>query len=315
MIYGPSMWPFKLRWRNIIRRYILNKVEIISLRDHISKKYLNNLNLTHPFVYLTADSAFQNIINYNRNKIKAMMIDEKIIEPKDDNLNKKVLIGITPAGADWNYRGLPNPQKEQKKYNRIIAKAIDYLINKYNATIVFFPHLYGYSDDMPLINEIIRLVDKKGAVRVLSNKRDSEIQQGIISQMDLFIGNRYHSVIFALKQKIPAICLAYEHKSIGVMEAVKLNKFIINISNLTYENLVDKINQAWNQREKIRAELKSQIKIIRERSLMNSVLAMALIKCSMQGSTKKRELKIEIDKLIQEFHCGKLPISRKKVRQ
>ena len=46
MIYAPSMGPFESQRRNIIRKYILNKVEIITLRDPISKKYLdyNNFN-------------------------------------------------------------------------------------------------------------------------------------------------------------------------------------------------------------------------------------------------------------------------------
>ena len=150
----------------------------------------------------------------------------------------------------WNYRNSVNPQRDQERYNKIIAKTIDYLIDKFDATIIFFPQLYGNSDDMPLINEIIGLVDKKEAVKILSKEWDSEIQQAIISQMDFFIGNRYHSVIFALKGAVPTICLAYEHKSIGVMDAIKLNKFVIRIDALSYEMLIDKINQLWKDRER-----------------------------------------------------------------
>lgn len=308
MIYGPSMGPFRSHWRNIIRRYILNKVEIITLRDHISKKYLDNLNLTNPLVYLTTDSAFQDIIDIDKDEVESILLREKIKNAQSKDVNKKLLIGITPTGAEWNYRNSANPQKNQERYNKIIAKTIDYLIDKFDATIVFFPQLYGNSDDMPLINDIIKMVDKKDAVKVLSKEWDSEIQQAIVSQMDLFIGNRYHSVIFALKGAVPTICLAYEHKSIGVMDAVKLNKFVIKIGTLSYEILIDTINQVWIERKEIRNILKPQINVVRRVSLVNSILALALVNCTIRHTTQRKELEEEIDKLMADFQQGKLPL-------
>jgi coenzyme F420 hydrogenase subunit beta len=306
MIYAPSMGPFNSRKRNTLRRYLLNKVEIITLRDHISKEYLVSLKLTRPLVYLTADSAFQDTINVEKGKIESIMLAEKIIDHQDEIPNRKPLIGITPTGPQWNFRNSPNSQEQQKDYNKIIAKTINYLVDKFDATIVFFPQLYGKNDDIPLINEIISFVDKKDAVRILSNKWDSEIQQAIISQMDIVIGNRYHSVIFALKAEIPTICLAYEHKSVGIMQAAKLEEYIIKITDLTYELLVDKINQVWNQRQKIRKVLRAQIPEIRKLSLKNSVFATALIKCGKKHRAKQKKLKKEIDKLTYNLQQSKL---------
>jgi len=297
MIYAPSMGPFNSRRRNILRRFLLNKVEIITLRDQISKDYLDTLKLTHPLIYLTADSAFQDTINIDRDQIEAIMLAEKIIDHQNEIPNRKPLVGITPTGPNWNFRGSANPQEKQECYNKIIAKTIDYLVDKFDATIVFFPQLYGNSDDVPLINEIISLVDKKDAVRVLSNKLDSEIQQAIISQMDFVIGNRYHSVIFALKAEIPTVCLAYEHKSLGIMQAAKLDKYVIKITDLTYELLIDKISQVWNQRQEIRKVLRAQIPAITKLSLMNSVFATALLRCALRGSIKKEVLEKEISQL------------------
>ena len=225
------------------------------------------------------------------------MVAEKIIDHQNENSNGKPLVGITPTGANWNFRDSANPQEKQERYNKIIAKAIDYLVDKFNARVVFFPQLYGNSDDVPLINEIISLVRRKDAVRVLSNKWDSEIQQAIISQMDFVIGNRYHSVIFALKAEVPIVCVAYEHKSVGIMQAAKLDRYVINIANLTYELLLDKINQVWNQREEIRRVLRAQIPAITKLSLMNSVFATALLRCALRGSIKKEVLEKEISQL------------------
>jgi coenzyme F420 hydrogenase subunit beta len=296
MIYAPSMGPFNSRKRNILRRYLLNKVEIISLRDSISKDYLDSLKLTRPLVYVTADSAFQDTINVERDKLESIMLDEKIVDRQNESPNRRPLVGITPTGPKWNFRDSANPQEDQTRYNRIIANTMDYLVDKFDARIVFFPQLYGKSDDVPLINQIVKLVRSKHDVRVLSNKWDSEIQQAVISEMDFVIGNRYHSVIFALKAEIPTICLAYEHKSLGIMQAAKLEKYVINVADLTYELLIEKIDHAWSRREEMRSVLRAQMPTIRKLSLMNTSFATALVELASRGSIKKEVLEKEISR-------------------
>jgi len=308
MIYAPSMGPFNSRKRNILRRYLLNKVEIITLRDSISKEYLDDLKLTKPLIYVTADSAFQDTINLEKDKIESIMFAERIIDHQNTNPNRKPLVGITPTGPNWNFRDSANPEEDQKRYNKIVADTIDYLVDKFDARIVFFPQLYGKSDDVPLINQIIELVRRKDDIRILSNKWDSEIQQAVISQMDFMIGNRYHSAIFALKAEVPTICLAYEHKSLGIMRAAKLENYVINIHDLTYELLIEKINQVWDQRGKIKEILKFQMEIIRKRAFMNSIYAAALVKFENQHGAKQEKLKTVIDKLLNDFQQDNSPM-------
>jgi hypothetical protein len=90
------------------------------------------------------------------------------------------------------------------------------------------------------------------------------------------------------------------------MHAARLDKFVIPIGGLTYENLTDKINLVQNQNKEIREVLKSQMEIIKKRSYMNSILTMALIKCTARHTTKKKELKMEIRKLMHDFQYDKI---------
>jgi polysaccharide pyruvyl transferase WcaK-like protein len=119
--------------------------------------------------------------------------------------------------------------------------------------------------------------------------------------MDVVVGNRYHSLIFALKAEIPTVCIAYEHKSTGVMKAAKLDDFVININELTYELLTHKISQAWNQNEEIRRILKSNMPRIRRLSFANSVLAKALIRYAKSSDIRREELKKEVEQLMHDF--------------
>ena len=301
MIYGPSMGPFQIRWRNVLRRYLLNKVEIISLRDSISYEYLKTLKLTKPLVYLTADSAFQGRIEPDRSRITEIMIAEKIISSDESESSRRPLIGITPTGARWNFRDSAHPQKDEADYIALMARSVDHIINTYNATVVFFPQLYGRGSDLPLIQRIVEQVRAKCYIRILSNKLDSEVQQAVISRMDLMIGNRYHSVIFALKGLVPTVCIAYEHKSVGVMKALKMDKLLIEIKDLTYETLIDRVNQAWKERAAVKSQLETQVEILRKRAFMNSVLTEALVNCSLENNNRKDRLRKEIDDLTQRY--------------
>ncbi len=293
MIYGMSIGPFRIRWRNIIRRYLLNKVEIITLRDPVSRDYLEDLKLTGPVVRVTADSAFQSEVSLSGSRLSGVMAAE--IGPHGD----RPLVGITPTGARWNFPGLGNAGKLMPDYTRTIASAVDHVVEKYNAIVVFFPQLYGISTDMPLIEKIIEQTNSSDSIRVLSNKLDSDIQQAVISQMDLMIGNRYHSVIFALKSCVPTVCIAYEHKSAGVMQEVGMAEFLIGIKELSCDRLMQITDDVWSHREEIRARLKPGVEKLQNLSRVNSLAAEVLINMVQAGDIRRDLLDKEIGRICQ----------------
>lgn len=301
LIYGPSMGPFKRKKRNILRRYLLNHVKAITLRDPISKEYLEDLKLCQPLVYVTADSAFQDTVSPRDDVVKQALAEAGIVTASNRGGADRPLVGVTPAGAAWNYRGLANFQELEETYKHVMAKMVDYLAMTFDATVLFFPQLYGRSDDLPLINDIVARVTRKDAAYVLSKKWDSQIQQAVISGMDLVIGNRYHSVIFALKGCVPTVCLAYEHKSVGIMNAIGLQDHVIRIADLDFDLLVRKIDQAWSHRQEITASLRSELPRIVELARINSLIAAAFIRCAMQSDLRKETLRREILRLADQW--------------
>ncbi len=75
--------------------------------------------------------------------------------------------------------------------------------------------------------------------------------------MDVFIASRLHSGIFALGMRIPTLFVGYLHKTKGVLEAIGLNDYNIDLANVTASNLIEKIQQIWENRD----QLKEQIEI------------------------------------------------------
>lgn len=286
VIYAPSMGPFKLKFRNIIRKFVLNKVDLITLREELSENYLKELNLNHPPIFVTADSALQSDIIPNSKIIESMMLKEGLSLPVNENEH---LIGITPTGVWWNYPNSSNPEHDQNEYNRLIAEIADYMIQKFNATIVFFPQLYGSDHDTPLICDIVSLMRFKQHTRVLSEQYNSDEQQMLISKMDFFVGNRYHSIIFASKMNVPSVCIAYEHKAVGFMKLIGLEKYVVDIKDANKKSLISKINEAWLERNNIKKILNENNKIAMEQSLLSTKFTIALLEYTRDESINKKE--------------------------
>jgi polysaccharide pyruvyl transferase WcaK-like protein len=306
LVYGPSMGPFESSRRNHIRRYVLNRVKIIALRDPVSMEYLAGLGVKRPLVFQTADSAFQDDVEFETYQIRDMMRQEGLLPPQEGDISDRLRVGITPTGARWNYKESVNTQQIEDEYKSIIARAIDYLVEQHGALVTFFPQLYGRSDDLPLIRDIRDRVGQPSNVRVLSMARNALEQQALVAQMDLFVGNRYHPVIFSLKGNVPVVCIAYEHKATGIMDMAGLREYTIESINLDYESLVEVIERALAHTDSIRKRMNEQVPRIRKLSLLNSLLVVALANCSEAGNLSLEQIKKEIEGLIQQHGNGQL---------
>ncbi len=301
MIYGPSMGPFT-KGRNRIRRRLLDSASVITLRDPISKRYLDELGVNQPLVYVAADSAFQDSVLIDPGRLGEILLTEKILDPADRD---RPLIGITPAGVRWNFRTVPDSQTKMAEYVALMAQAVDHLVETYRCRVVFFPQLYGRSSDLPLIRSIIEKTHCQDQIRILSNQYDSDIQQAVISRMELMIANRYHSAIFAIKQAVPVVCIAYEHKAKGVMRQAGVEEYLIDIQNLAFEGLIETIGRAWENRPAIRQRLRDALPCLCESARISSLAALALCDGVRRNDLDRGKLADSIKKMAQSSGFAK----------
>lgn len=271
MIYGPSMGPFNNKYRNIIRKKILNTVEIITLRENTSYEYLKKLNLDKPKIYVTADSALQTDVFYTEN-----LFIEKELENLGIN-NGEALVGFVPAGLEKNYPGLKKNIFFHENHVKLMAEIADTMVDVTGAKVLFMPQLYGTARDVPFFEEIIGCMKKSGYAKILPESNDSEFQQQIIKKLDFILSNRYHPIIFASKNKIPCVCISYEHKQKGFMKKINLVEYELSIKDIEINKMKSIIKDAWYNKEKIAQVLNENHSLIQEQALLNTKLVVALI--------------------------------------
>lgn len=274
MIYAPSIGPFsdlnKLSIAVTVKKFflkkILDKINIITLRDKQSFDFIKKLNLKNPNIFLSIDSALQNPIT----KIDA----KELCKPYGIYLDKKPIIGITPIDLQWHaYWSKIDGINE--RVTTSAAKALDYCISKFNSTILFFPQLYGkavkpMSCDIPVMFTIIDKMKHKTAVHILSPHFDTQQQQAIMEHLTFFIGFRHHSAVLSAKMKLPCICLSYEHKAASFMEDIGLEKYIIDLNDLTNSLILKMIDKIWDDKDAIAKHLDKIHNDIQKKAFLSS---------------------------------------------
>lgn len=271
ILYGESLGYFKNPLLNFIAKFVFNRTKLIIVREELSKKYLDDYNITRPKVCVTADPAFL------LNAVSQSRVFE-ILSENDIGEIQKPLIGINPSELIIRFMKMGYQQAEEE-FTDIMVGVIDNLVENLNATVIMIPHVYSSGvDDRTVINNIFYKIKNKSKVEIIKNECTSEELKGIIGQCDLFIGARMHATIASTSMLVPTVGIAYSHKIYGIIgDMLGQEKYILNIKDLNYENLISKINDAWENRKKIKKELEMKIPMVKEKAMLNGKLVKELL--------------------------------------
>ena len=256
-IYAQSIGPFH-RWiYRLMARYVFNKLDIITLRDEISKDIIYSLGVHRPFVYVTADAAWNIDATVNNSQLW-----ENRLEPLP-NFNKE-RFNVSISVRRWQYN------KDQGNYIRPIAEIADWLIEKKNAQVFFISTCTGFggyhTDDRVIAYEVVNQMKYKNDVRVLCNEYAPQEIIHFYSQMSFHIGTRMHSNILALISQTPVVAIAYEFKTHGMMKFFALEHYVIDVDDVSGKALKEKIEDLLKEKNNVQNKIIQKLPCIRKKS-------------------------------------------------
>jgi len=260
MIYAQGVGPINKKINKLLIKWILNKVNLITVRDNHSKKLLNNLGISATSIYVNSDSAFLlkkkdinhiiNIYPYIRELIKS------------DNCP---LIGVS-------VREYKNNGSDLK---RIFAQAADYLIENYQAKIIFLP--FKFDEDVHISEKILSLM--KNQADVLKTRLEPEELLSLLSRLSLVVGVRLHSIIFSSMANIPFIALNYDPKVKYFVEDLGLSELLLEIDeDISLKNFQKKIEYIRENNDKIKDILLEKVNNLEVKALANNELVFKFLK-------------------------------------
>lgn len=269
ILSGQSIGPLTTWFDRKFAKFSLNKVNAITLRDTTSKSVLKSIGVLKPIIKETADDAVL-LPCATHEVIEAAFLHEKIDEHYP-------LIGV-------NMIGLSHFSTEKlNKATQILAQVADHLISELDARIVFVPTEYiAVADDRDAISEVLKLMEYKDKSRIIMTEYDDKTLKGIVGQMDLIIGLRYHFIVFATTMHVPSIGIYldkyYEMKIKGILELMGQEKYACDIDKINSEDIIELVKETLLNRDKITNELEERTKMLGERSLFTIEYAAKLLK-------------------------------------
>jgi len=254
MIYAQGIGPVNKQINKKLIKWILNKVDLITLRDTPSKELLENLGVVKPSIYVNSDPVFL----LKKKNINHIMDSYPYIQALI-NSESRPLIGISVR----EYKSNGSDSK------RIFAQAADYLIENYKAKIIFFP--FQFHEDVHISEEILSLMKNKA--EVLKVRLEPEELLSVMSRLSLVVGVRLHSIIFSSMANIPFIALSYDPKVKYFIEDLGLSELLLEIDEgISLKNIQEKIEYVRENNNKIKNILLEKVNNLEEKALANNEL-------------------------------------------
>ena len=258
MVYANGIGPLNKKINRIITQKILDYVNVITLRDCDSRKEIDAIGITKPDIRVTADPVFT--LNCN------MELDLKKALGDEFNATNAQIVGFSLRKWEGN-----------EKYENVIAALADYMIEKYSITPIFLP--MEYPKDI-YISECV-MAKMKGKAYIVRKNMGVINTMALVKKMEIMIGMRLHSLIYATNSGVPVVGLVYEPKVEGLLKDIG-QASAGNVSKLEFEKIKAIVDDIWIRRASIRNDINRISKELRENAHKNAEIAVSLLNAGGQ---------------------------------
>jgi colanic acid/amylovoran biosynthesis protein len=273
VIYAQSIGPFKSLPTKMLSRYCLNHVDVLTVREEITKKYLEEIGVKN--VHLTADSAFL-LEPCSPEEVRDICCKENV------DIGVRPIFGVSVSQHifELEVRQSGPGAPSDTRYIRTMVNMVDYLKERYNAQIIFIPHVTNESreiDDRYVANAIYNCCKCKDRIILVNTHYSPQEMKGLIGLCDIFIGARMHANIAATSMNVPTLSLSYSHKSLGIMKMLEMENYVIDYRAMDLKEITNKIDEIWEKRKLLQTMLLEKNKMVKKQSGKNTEFVKKLL--------------------------------------
>jgi len=249
MLYSNGIGPLEKASNKVKARDVLNKVNMITLRDNMSLDELRDIGVTNPNAIVTADPAFNlGVVGTQTGK----QILEKAGIPTD---RKLIGVSVRKLGMSDNSEA-------------ILAKVIDAVAQKYNLYPVFIP--MQEAKDTPVSRSIMSKM--KSDSGIVTNIRNVDDMISVVANMHLCIGMRLHLLTYSAINAVPVIGIVCDPKIKGFMELIEQKRYC-DLKSISFNEVITHIDECMENYESIKAELSEICEIYKQKADLNGKIA------------------------------------------
>lgn len=248
MIYAIGAGPLKNPESKQLVVEALNKVDLITVRESEAKRMLHDLGVDRQ-IEITADPGLL---------LKPQSFTKDMLEKEGINPD------IPLVGFSVREPGPAAPDLNIEQYHTILANAADFMVERFDAQILFVPMEGGENKDPQHSHAVISKMANAKRANVLKGEYTSGEVLGLMKHMEFTVGMRLHFLIFAGVQKIPFVSLPYAAKVSGFLS--DLDMPMPPIAALNVGKLCAFLDRSWDMRSRIKKQLNEKIPPLQQRS-------------------------------------------------
>ncbi len=273
MIYGAGAGPLRDPAVQAEVQKALDAAAAVSVRDRPSYRTLEDAGVRRE-ITVTADPAM-------------------LLQPEPCSFDVLEQEGITKKrkliGMSVREPGVAAPDIREEHYHQLLANAADYMIDRYEAEVVFVPMERKY--DLHHAHAVGARMIWPDHARILQGDYTPGQILTIMKHFEFVVGMRLHFLIFAALQGIPFVALPYAKKVLGFIQDLN-----IEAPPLQYVNsgrLIAHIDKAWDDRKRIREQIQEHVPVLQKRAVVNNTLMTGLLQLvhSRKGGSPDQTLK------------------------
>lgn len=246
-VYAVGAGPLRDPTAQTAVREALDGVAGITVREKSARQVLEEAGV-HRDVVVTADPALL---------LKPEPLPRNVL--KHEGLEgKRRIIGMSVREP-----GVAAPDLDERLYHGLLANAADFMVDRFDAEIVFVPMERSVLDSQHS-HAVIAQMLRATRARVLNGEYTSAQILSLMEHFDFAVGMRLHFLIFAALRGVPFVALPYAGKVGGFLEDLGLPAPPLQLVNPG--RLIAHIDDSFDNRRAMRAALAKSVPPLQERA-------------------------------------------------
>ncbi|MGB9620616.1 MAG: polysaccharide pyruvyl transferase family protein [Armatimonadota bacterium] len=238
--------------QQMLARWTFSRVRLIMVRESRAGSFLREVLRVKTPIVLLPDMAFE---------LSVGVANERVIGPASQRQ-----IGVTAidrGAQDPNFGG-------QLGYEEALCVLLTRLARERHARIHVFCQCFGPSsdqDDRPVARRLYQQLRQNGLDATLHIEfRDAVEIITAYSQLDMIVGTRMHTGIFALSSGVPVLLIGYQPKACGMMTALGFERYCCDIKDANANVLFELASEILAHEHELRVQIAERVREVRLQS-------------------------------------------------
>ncbi len=279
MVYAVGAGPLEDPSAQEMVRECLNMATVVTVRERSAKHILEEVGVNREII-VTADPGIL---------LKPEPLPDGTIE-REHLKGERCLIGMSVREP-----GTAAPDIKEEHYHALLADAADYMVDRFDADVVFVP-MERRMKDVQHSHAVVARMLLASRATVLKGEYTSGQLLTIISHFKFSVGMRLHFLIFSAIQKVPFVALPYASKVGGFLEELQVIMPPMDLVNAG--RLIAHVDRSWDRQQTLRNQMNRILPELKKRALENNTIAVRLLK---EGRKRKKGLP---KKSLNKFSTG-----------